>query len=395
MSRKRKLIPVISVGLAALLSVSVAALQNNSNWVAGRTCDWSPIITGEVANGFYDDAHIRSDFYFTDEIKDTITAPLLNYGFTFEHRTTTGTPVSVTDQYSFLPDPTFDKDDDDGDGYYEESEVTCGSCEDIEVDYNYYFASWWSKPRTHTSGAFDSIGQMSLYLFEWQESVSDYYGSLGWVYPPNSASQNLSEEVSSKNVIEQSVVLETTDNNYSIQKQNGKIMKLMRGFESIAAVNEYRNEVQVSYNEILRNDAKRTRIGDETVTDAVVTFCEPISLEYLSSLLSDECVLVNYEAKFTNASGDWMTLCSSRLSLSEIENIAEVLSGDEDLIFCGITSAIFSISPYDDTYETLNNESEIYLVDMSEYIIRTQKNDSSLDVLVSDCYYYLEKYFAE
>ena len=238
---------------------------------------------------------------------------------------------------------------------------------------------------------------MSLYLFEWQESVSDYYGSLGWVYPPNSASQSISDVASSeittsKNIIDQSVLLETADHSYSIQKQNGKVMKLMRGFESIAAVNEYRNEVQSSYNAILKNDVKRTINGNKTITDAVVTFCKPVSLEYLSSLLSDECALVNYEAKFTNAAGDWMTLCSSRLSLSEIENIATILSGDKDLVFCGITSATFSFSPYDDTYETLNSEDDVYLVDMSEYILRTQKDDNSLDVLVSDCYYYLEKF---
>ena len=193
--KTKKLFSFVSMGIAALLSITIVALDNDSNWVVGRTCDWSPTIVSETAEGVSDTVIMESRFYFTERAKTAILSPIRDFKFTFEHRTTEGTPVSVTDQYTFLPNPTFDKDDDDGDGYFEESEVTCGSCEDIQVGYNYYLSSWFSKPATHTAGAFDSIGQMSLKAWignEYDAWASDYYGSIGWqTLPPSSSTQSV------------------------------------------------------------------------------------------------------------------------------------------------------------------------------------------------------------
>ena len=388
--KTKKLFSFVSMGIAALLSITIVALDNDSNWVVGRTCDWSPTIVSETAEGVSDTVVMQSRFYFTEEAKTAILRPILNFKFTFEHRTTEGTPVSVTDQYSFLPNPTFDKDDDDGDGYFEESEVTCGSCEDIQVGYNYYLSSWFSKPATHTAGAFDSIGQMSLKAWignEYDAWASDYYGSIGWqTLPPSSSTQS----VRACARMEQG----RSETEKHLQGSNDeKMIKLFSEINSRDELDAYRDEICASYNEIKAlSDREMIRTSDNDVTNAVITFCRPVTLEFVRTLLTDDCELVNYEAKFTNVSGEWMTMCSSRLSENDLVNVAVQLSGDDEVVFCGITSATVVISPYGDMYETLRSVPDIYLVDMSEFIIRSQNKCFSNEIIVSDCYYYLEKY---
>ena len=128
-----------------------------------------------------------------------------------------------------------------------------------------------------------------------------------------------------------------------------------------------------------------------TTAKAVVTFNSPVTINYLCSLLTNGVTLINYEAKFINDENEWITLCSKRLEESDLLEVAGILSGGENLSYCGITSATLEIPVLDNTYERMYEEEYIYLIDMSEYLVMTDKNDYSLHVSVPDCYYLLER----
>ena len=85
------------------------------------------------------------------------------YKFTLEHNSGLH-PVSVSDQYTDLPNPTYgseDDDDTDNDDYIEESEVSVDPG-DLEAFETYYVATWSDiEDQTITSGAYDTIAQVS------------------------------------------------------------------------------------------------------------------------------------------------------------------------------------------------------------------------------------------
>lgn len=383
-----KTIGIMSVCLSMLMFSNTLILENDSKSQLGRTCNWSPYITEEEVVGFSESARMRSDFYFDSDSLDIICNSDLAYCFTFEHCATEGTPVSLSDHYSNLPDPVFDVDDDDGDGYDEEAEVTCGSRDDMVVDKSYYYATWWSKPSTMPQGNIDSRGQMSLKIGEYQAMASDLYSYNTWVYPPNSSKiGHQPTKAFGKNV---DYGTELSESQYAGKNHR---VKLLDSIDSLEDIEAYRNAIMQNYSAVVPEVAQYSEIDTTSErTNAVITFSAPVSIDYLKTLLDENCELVNYEAKFTNGAGEWQTLCSVRLSEDDAIAVAKELSGESELTYWGITSATVSISPYDETYENLISESEIYLVDMSEHIARVENNDPSLTMTVSDCYYMLEKY---
>lgn len=394
---RRTIKAIVSILLAYVISGNVCAntysLDNDTNWVVGRTCNWSPYLTAAETNGMTNQTRARTDFNFTQAAKNVIVNS--GYAFTFEHRTSEDATISVTDHYSNLPDPHFDEDDDSGilgfgsDGYYEEAEVTCASPEDIVVGKNYYYSTYWSRPSSETTGAFDFITQLSYYLIEYQEVASDYIASLDWYYHGTTtldSNLTLNKETSS-----------SKEENNRITEADTTIMKMHERIGGITELEEYKSTVDAKYKDLrAKNNEKsiserENREGVNTTAKAVVTFNSPVTINYLCSLLTNGVTLINYEAKFINDENEWITLCSKRLEESDLLEVAGILSGGENLSYCGITSATLEIPVLDNTYERMYEEEYIYLIDMSEYLVMTDKNDYSLHVSVPDCYYLLER----
>lgn len=395
MENQKKALFAILLLSAMTMNVTAASPDHDSEWTVGKDCDWTPTFTSVEANGFTDSSHLRTDFNFSQTSLNAVSDS--GYYFTCEHRANVDDHASVTEMYSFLPNPHFDKDDDGDllfglvgkDGYYEEAEVVCTTTEDIVVGKNYYFATWWDIPDGLSSSAFDLITQLSNYSSltgEYNEKCSDYINSYGWTYPPTSTSAAVATTAQHETT--------SAEGSASVDTEDHKIQKLVTGIETLSELDDYKDSVTAEYLELLNGELTTASLhntdASSVTADAVITFNTPVSMEYLVSLLNENVALVNYEAKILNQENEWMTMWSMNPDENRLMNIATEMSGMDELTFCGVTSAVVSIPVDDSTYSELCAEEDIYLVDMSDYIIKKQNNDFTLDVSVSDCYYYLE-----
>lgn len=398
--KKWKNIFIIVLCVTQVMGVPVYAYDHDTGWVEWENCDWTPDFSRNIdCQAAEDFARCRTDFSFDQATYDVVCDAYTNdtYYFTVEHSTLTSNPMTASeDLFSFLPNPHYDYDDNFfWDGLYDEVEVVCLSPEDIRVDYNYYFSSWWDITEPMVGGAFDVITQLSDYTRvtgEYDEEVSDYITSPGFTCVYSSLNlNNITANVHS-NTGTSSVIA-------PIRSTSNEVKKFFTQINDFSSLEAYKNDIKNQYTAIKcsNNDTSKTSMVsfvDEQIdkVDAVITFTEPVSLEYLESLLNDTCSLVNYEAKMVNSENDWMTMLSKRMNQDELMYVATTMSGEDDLVFCGVTSATVNIPVNDNTYDILCAEDKIYLVDMSEYIIKMQLNDFTVDVDVSDCYYYLEKW---
>ena len=146
-------------------SLSNVAFARDTNWTDGRSFSWSPYLTySYVSQGTTYYLYVNCEFYF-----DTTGANLNNssYYFTMEHNAEVDR-FSRDSQFSNIPDPHFDWDDDDKDGYWEESEVSIeadGWKDMLQPNYTYYFRTWWKNTTSSAtpSGKVYFVAQRSIF----------------------------------------------------------------------------------------------------------------------------------------------------------------------------------------------------------------------------------------
>lgn len=161
---KRKLIALL-LSLALTLSMGIVCYARDTNWTDGSSFSWSPDLTYSYASqGSTYYLYVVSEFTF-----DSTAASENNsmYYFTMEHNAEVDWFTSDS-LYSNIPDPHFDWDDDDGDGYDEESEVSIEADfykDTLKSGYEYYFRTWWANNRSTNSpsGNVYFVAQRSIY----------------------------------------------------------------------------------------------------------------------------------------------------------------------------------------------------------------------------------------
>lgn len=130
----------------------------------------------------------------------------------------------------------------------------------------------------------------------------------------------------------------------------------------------------------IRNTAK-TEAENTLITKslATITFKKPISIETLQTLINENSLsLKDFEAKFINDKGEWGTGC---LQIAEEEAINELSSSiiksgkEKQLTFEGVTSARLILNLQGNDFEKLSNNDDIYLVDITDTIIRFNNGD--------------------
>lgn len=106
---------------------------------------------------------------------------------------------------------------------------------------------------------------------------------------------------------------------------------------------------------------------------SVVTFDGPISMDDLKSLLVESgATLLNYQAKFINAEGDWCTYGSNTLDeklLVDKANNAAVLAGVPHTSYEGIVCAELEFQTDTPAYDVLNKSDLVYFVDTSRALL--------------------------
>lgn len=177
--RLRKYFSSIAV-FALILSLGSVAYARDTDWTNGSSFSWSPILTRPyVSEGATSYLYVSSEFYFDDTAASENNSM---YYFTMEHNASVD-GFAKDSLYSNIPDPHFDWDDDNDDGYHEEAEVSIEADfwkDSLEAYTDYYFNTWWlnTKSKDSPSGDVYFIAQRSLFNLFNQEYEGWHYDLL-------------------------------------------------------------------------------------------------------------------------------------------------------------------------------------------------------------------------
>lgn len=159
---------IIAITSFFILNMGVIAYARDTDWNSGRTFSWSPYISN--VNAYQSVLGIMEadiDFYF-----DSTGASENNsiYYFTMEENNVND-GLGEWGQYSNIPNPHFDWDDDNDDGYCEESEVVTNGTLTANSKY-YFFTEWSNMSSSDKSGSVNFIAQRSV----WNPLNGEYEG---------------------------------------------------------------------------------------------------------------------------------------------------------------------------------------------------------------------------
>lgn len=365
---KRTVSIMLILALMSSLELSIyAADQNNEE---GRTFYWSPYVTSHTVTAGATKVTAQTDFYLGDIGVDIHNKyPTTKKYFTMDHcayDSVRGIDLDASSDftYSNLPNPHFDLDDDNHDGYYEESEVV--ALGPLTANIDYYFLTTYSRPSALTSGSVLITAQRSTKsISEYNTTDYDQLKSVPWSW--NGKSTSAISEV----------------NNFPKHAEPQKQF-LNPDLDSISALDFYISEQQQQ----LSQQASSVSDGIGINTTATLTFTGPISIaELLEILKLADAELVSYEAKFIDDADTWITAsASSTNELLLIANAQDIFAArGTSVSYCGITSAVVSFKFSPAYYQALQNSNLVYFVDMSNFLWQNSDNyDPSIKTCVSD-----------
>lgn len=387
------------------LSSTITAFASG-DWSDGRSYSWSPYVTDTSVTSYTDSLRARIDFFFDEDGADENNSI---YYFTMEENCGDGKALMLDVQYSNIPDPHFDYDDDDGDGYDEESEVVEGVGATLNSSTSYYFTTWWDQDGSSyiPSGDLYFIAQNSIYnpfngeyeAYKYDlldtvsySSISSVAGNLVEEYKESNENTQIPEEYKEEKI---TVENETT---YTKQlKENGGKMEITisPNAKSKDDLKAYK-EMQVNaINEI--RDGRIMNSSDSLLSQGTVTFAEPISIETFNDILKEsDASLKDCEIKLINEKGEWITANVTNLDELDTSELVKEISaetGEEELKYIGITSARVLLDLSTSSYDTISKDENVYFVDMMDAIIKNeyQDYDGDLKVRVFDLSWCIEK----
>lgn len=253
--------------------------------------------------------------------------------------------------YTNFPNPYPDIDDDDNDGYNEEFEIAIQGR--LTMGKAYVLRAIYTKANTVHSGAINLNEQYSVPITIGGDKYNTVPGTshaiaTAWFNDGRSRSSavpnalNLQEEASTECVLKEQTA--------SIEELNAFILRNEQAYQNMLT----------------------TSACPQKVT-SVVTFDGPITMNNLKSLLIESgATLLNYQAKFINAAGDWCTYGSNTLDenlLVSKANNAAVSSGVPHTSYEGIVCAELEFQTNTSAYDVLNESNFVYFVDMSRALL--------------------------
>ena len=139
-----------------ITSNSSIAMARDTNWTVGKTFSWAPYLNSTNLQNYSGKLQATANFKFDYVGEQHFNNSSINY-FTFEINNESDGLLAST-QYSNIPNPHYDWDDDNGDGYSEEGEVTCTGY--LANSYNYYLTTVWRNNSGRTkSGSLAYVAQ--------------------------------------------------------------------------------------------------------------------------------------------------------------------------------------------------------------------------------------------
>lgn len=388
---RKKISGIIAV--CCILSTSIVAYARDTDWTIGRSFTWSPYISSTETTSYTSSLRARIDFFFD---KDGADANNAIYYFTMEENCGDGKKLKLGNQYTNIPNPHFDADDDDGDGYAEESEVVEGGSS-LTSSTTYYFTTWWDKDAsTVPGGTMSYIAQNSIHnplngeyeAYNYDLLAQDAYSTIGTTRIIDEAamsSTNISNEEYATRQVE---VLENDMFIQQIAEDPNELEITIDPSNNTTNIEAYK-EYQINNIVALRNSVvSRAALSSEG--QATITFAKPISKDTVLSIMRDSnALLLDCELKLVNAAGTWITANVNNLENLDIDELVDTISnetGEVGLTYCGITSARVVINMADSSYENLSSNENIYFVDLMDYILRNEYSDyaGKLDIRIFD-----------
>lgn len=390
---------ITSLILTVCLMCGLVSIASASDFTLGRSYEWSPYTSDNTVSTYPASIRAYHQFFFDKAAADAVNSALY---FTMEENCGDGTALSLGEQYSNIPDPHFDADDDDGDGNSEESEVVMGISGYVNTSTYYYFTTWWHKAGIVNGGNVNFITQRSAYNpinGEYEALMYDLLTQLPYGALSGSTSAITSAEMDSSKIANTAVTCKTSRtvehvaDGYAevIEESNKcKTISIRPSIETIADVSEYA-KMQSEKIDVIRDQPAFHSIGNPIARNAqvTVTFNGAISQSDLASLIYNSgAEFVDCEVKLLDENGMWVT--AHIQDLSKIDSSVEILALESrvsecsrcDVRYCGITSARLNISLLDDSYEKLCESNQVFFADMMDVIVRSEHQDESGNIKV-------------
>lgn len=380
---------VFSLALVLLMSVvlsipALAALQSTTLSDGWEQYSWSPTITDVRYDASGGRFRVVSYFEWDSDNVNTVFDIPSDLYYTMEHNNpnNNGTAsISGDDLYSNLPYAEYDVDDDEGDGYIEELEVTCYSSSDPEpltANATYFFDTTWHNPAYPSKSMYCAVrSQRSMYSIltgEMQAHATDFHGRTpSYLIGKETRSNDVSNDYESaalndenKTIVIPSVESDS-DTRIRMQEQQVQLEQAV-GEEDLA---------------ILKN-AKIT-----------VTFAEPLDTQTVDAILQDaNADMERCTLKYEDENGNRITGWTDDVSAEHLQEKLEYLrSVHGNVTYAGIVSANITMDLTDSSaYESLVNNPTVYYADASEPIIRVTEKDyeGNLHVKVLDASWEVE-----
>lgn len=378
----------VSLGLVLSLALLFGLVQPayaSGDWTVGRSYEWSPYITDATATSYPSSLRAYTEFYFDKAGADAHNSYLY---FTMEENCGDGRALSGDVQYSNIPDAHFDYDDDDGDGYQEESEVVIGISGVLNTSTYYYFTTWWNKAGSVPAGTMSYIAQRSAYNpFNGEYEALYYdlltqksYSSIAAMEAEklNSISAGVAENISEQKIVNEDFGIEDNGTylEESVTSSDEIKITIQPKINTLSDVKVY-NDMQASKIQNLRNSEAKAAQG--RLAQGTVTFNRPISINTLESILKESNAdLKDAEIKLINEKGEWITANATTLNQDSIDKVTnEIIENGlaKSLTYEGITSARVKMNIYNNSYETLSSNNNVFFVDMMDEIVRQEHGD--------------------
>lgn len=393
---KKKIKRITSLILTGCLMCGFISTAAASDFTLGRSYTWSPYTSDNTVSTYTTSIRAFHEFFFDKAGADEVNSWLY---FTMEENCGDGTALSLGEQYSNLPDPHFDADDDDGDGNSEESEVVMGISGKVNTSTYYYFTTWWHQAGKVSGGNVNFITQRSAWNplnGEYEALMYDLLTQLPYGALSKTISTTMPTAPNNNTIVNTPVtskMVEHQNDGYSEvieENSRNKTISILPSIESIADVSEYAR-MQSEKIDGIRNQATYADLVNPVVQNAqvTVTFDGAISQADLVNLInSSNAEFVDCEVKLLDENGMWVT--AHIQELGNIDNIDKINALEDrvsesskcDVSYCGITSARLNINLLDDSYEKLSKSNQVFLADMMDTIVRSEHQDENSDIKV-------------
>lgn len=376
--KKKKLAMLAaSLGLAATLAFPNTSYARDTNYTNGASFGWSPYTWS--ASGFKWNNEITGSFTNVKFSSSAASSHNSMYYLTFEINHTRDHNGHTGWYWTNLPDPGYDRDDDNGNGWSEEAEAYIeadGWKQSISAYTGYGFqSSWWLS----SSGNFDFIVQRSLYNPIAGEMEAWHYDKItnrGWsgLYSANSVKEK--SPVASAPSAKEDVLY--SNNGLKIAKVKEADSKtadvyVQPNVASKADFSKYKNQQK----ELLK------QIDKENI-EVVLTFNKSLSVKEVEKLIKKYDIAVDsYEIKSTDKKGEWTTIGGTPdkkelFSKAQYDNVTK----GRGVKFSGFTSLVGTVNK--DQLANLEKEKSVFFADVSKEYAKSLVKNQDVDVLVPD-----------